>query len=446
MGNKSSLTAVRVASFPASPKRTTVLGRELPKFIDRNLQSRFIRREVKWGSVASFLDLAPAQYGPIGYYAIPEDVFEISKGIDSITDFTHVFYHSNLEDLLKLNEQQERAYVILMCCFNIDGIDASSYRSDHPHGEHANTIIIGDASSVAKFGYLKKDYIIGDASSVAIFGYLKKDTTVPYLKFDVYMYKEEGVKDEKQLLSEWKITRKSAKRDWPSCMDDWKIGELLGEGTVGKVYRVFRGGTVAAAKIQILKNAIEVDRFKREVQNQEAFGRYAPEIYLDCVEKRDKNTSFGVIIMELIEIELDNWLSTPRDSTELAHLVEDISSIGKYCMKRKLTHGDLALFNIARTHSGRWVFIDFDRASTTVFRPEVDIYRLQLEIQSPPKDRSMNSKPLNSANVKWLRKNAIAPWQAAWKQPNAFNSSQVSVEWENAYEDYCVAANIKCLE
>lgn len=434
MGNKSSLTAVRVASFPASPKRTTVLGKQLPKFIEKNLNSRYVRREVDWGSVASYLDLAPKQFGPIGYYAIPEDVFDMLKGIDSITDFTHVFYHSNLEDLFRTNERQERAYVILMCCFNVDGIDAKSYRWDQlpknraSYGDRANTINIGDASTVA------------------IFGYLKKDTTVPYLKFDVYMYKEEGVIDEKQLLSEWKITRKGAKRDWPSCMDDWKIGELLGEGTVGKVYRVVRDKTAAAAKIQILKNSIDVDRFKREVQNQKAFGRYAPEIYLDCVEKRDKNTSFGVIIMELIVTELDNWLTTPQDSTELAKLVQDISSIGKYCIKHKLTHGDLALFNIADTHSGRWVFIDFDRASTTVFRPEVDIYRLQLEIQSPPKDRSMNSKPLNSANVKWLRKHAIAPWQAAWQQPNAFNSSQVSVKWENAYEDYCVAANIKCLE
>jgi len=435
MGNKSSLTAVRVASFPTSPKRTTVLGRELPKFIEKNLNSRYMQHKIKWGSVASFLDLASRQFGPIGYYAIPEDAFDMSKGIDSITDFTHVFYHSNLEDLLRTNERQERAYVILMCCFNVYGIDAKSYRGDHElpinrarYGERANTINIGDASNVA------------------IFGYLKKDTTVPYLKFDVYMYKEEGVKDEKQLLSEWEITRKRVKRNWPSCMDDWKMGELLGQGTAGKVYRVEKDGKMAAAKIQILKNSIDVDRFKREVQNQKAFGRYAPEIYLDCVEKRDKSTSFGVIIMEPIDIELDNWLSTPQNSTELANLVQDISSIGKYCIKHKLTHGDLALFNIARTHSGRWVFIDFDRASTSVFRPDVDIYRLQLEIQSPPKDRSMNSKPLNSANVKWLRKNAIAPWQAAWQQPNAFNSSQVSVEWENAYEDYCVAANIKCLE
>ena len=434
MGNKPSLTAVRVASFPASPKRTTVLGRELPKFIEKNLNTIGFRREVKWDSVTSYLNLMSPPFLPIGYYAIPEDVFEISKGIDSFTDFTHVFYYSNLEDLLKLNEKQDRAYVILMCYLNADGIEMNPYRWDQlpkngaSYGEKANTINIGDASSVA------------------IFGYLKKDTTVPYLKFHVYMYKEEGVEDEKQLFSEWKITQKRAKRDLPSCMDDWKMGALLGQGTAGKVYRVFRDGTVAAAKIQILKNAIEVDRFKREVQNQKAFGRYAPMIYLDCVEKRDKNTSFGVIIMELIVTELDNWLTTPQDSTELAHLVQDISSIGKYCIKHKLTHGDLALFNIAQTHSGRWVFIDFDRASTSVFRPDVDIYRLQLEIQSPPKDRSMNSKPLNSANVKWLRKNAIAPWQAAWQQPNAFNSSQVSVEWENAYEDYCVAANIKCLE
>jgi hypothetical protein len=117
MGNKPSLYAVRVASFPAAPKRTAVLGKQLPKFIEKNLNSRYVRREVKWGSVASFLDLAPAQFGPIGYYAIPEDVFDMTKGIESITDFTHVFYHSNLEDVLKLNERQERAYVILMCCF-----------------------------------------------------------------------------------------------------------------------------------------------------------------------------------------------------------------------------------------------------------------------------------------------------------------------------------------
>ena len=183
--------------------------------------------------------------------------------------------------------------------------------------------------------------------------------------------------DEKHLFSEWETTRKRA--NWPSCMDDWKVGELLGEGTAGKVYRVEKDGKMAAAKIQTLKSAKEVDRFKREVQNQKAFGRYAPEIYLDCVEKRDKSTSIGVIIMELIDIELDTWLSTAQNEMELANLVQDISVIGKYCIKMKITHGDLALFNIARAKSGRWVFIDFDRASTSVFRPEVDILRLQLE-------------------------------------------------------------------
>ena len=231
--------------------------------------------------------------------------------------------------------------------------------------------------------------------------------------------------------------------EWPECLHDWQMIRELGRGTAGVVYLVEKDEVRAAAKLQHLSSAKQKDKFTREVKNQIAFHPFAPRVLYHDLEKRDARNWVGVIVMELMEIELDSWLSKKRTVDELQDMTEQVAELGRFCMERRLTHGDLPLFNLARTPAGRWLAIDFDRSSTTVFRPDVDLYRLQMEILSAPKDRSLNTKPLEASNVRWLRKNALVPWEEAWglRLPE-----DVSQAWEDAYEEYCRAAKVPCLE
>lgn len=232
----------------------------------------------------------------------------------------------------------------------------------------------------------------------------------------------------------------------PTCAHGWETEELLGKGTSGTVYMVRRRRTTAACKLQILKSASQKDKFDREIKNQHAFAPFAPRVLFHCAEKIGKNEWKAVIIMELIQVELDKWLSVERTPEELQDLVDQIAKLGKFCVRKKRTHGDLALFNIARTRDGRWIAIDFDRSSTTVFNPNVDLYRLQMEL-GPAQYRSNGTKPLNEQNVRWLVKHGIPVWQKAWKLPNTRNAKETNDYWTEQYDDYyCKKAKIPCLE
>lgn len=232
--------------------------------------------------------------------------------------------------------------------------------------------------------------------------------------------------------------------DWPTCLAKWQRGRILGRGTSGIVYAVTRDGLSAAAKLQRLTTRAQVDKHERELRNQEAFSPHAPQLIFHCMERQGKHWQ-AAMVMEQIEVELDRWLSTKRSPSELQDMVDQVAAIGRFCVQNKLTHGDLALFNVARSQTGRWMFIDFDRASTRVFRPDVDLLRLQMELLSPPKYRSTNTQPLHASNVAWLRKHALPAWKTAWKQPNQFNDPTTAKQWERSYEEYCHAAQIPCL-
>lgn len=230
------------------------------------------------------------------------------------------------------------------------------------------------------------------------------------------------------------------------CLEDWNIGELLGQGTVGTVFLSckpkVRRKKCGAAKIQKLQTDEDVAQFEREVKSQKAFAPFAPKIFVDCQFEDEDGQRYGVILMELVGSTLDEYLVEERTPKELNKVRKDLEKILKFLRKKKLTHGDLALFNIGFRDKDL-ILIDFDRSAVDMFNPQVEFYRLQTEMY--PSTRSEGTAEVEEKNMQYLQKNGLENWaQAAGIKPKK-TSIEADQAWEEAYNTYCVEADVKCL-
>jgi hypothetical protein len=223
--------------------------------------------------------------------------------------------------------------------------------------------------------------------------------------------------------------------------------ELLGVGTVGTVFLMCEkkdSSQCHAVKIQLLNSNIERRLFHLERANQFAFSPFAPTIFQHCVQKLPGGREVGVVSMQPIDTELDEYLTKARTSAELRAVVSGITQALKFLVAQRLTHGDLALFNIAYG-DGKWQFIDFDRSSTKIYAPAVDILRLISEWSVS--SRSQGTKPIKRSNVKFIKKHGLPAWSALFPEVRIPASvGDINMAWEDAYENYCRSAGVLCLD
>lgn len=225
------------------------------------------------------------------------------------------------------------------------------------------------------------------------------------------------------------------------CIQGWKVGNVLGVGTVGTVFLACKNKKCAALKVQVLRNKSDKQSYATELLNQKAFEPFAPKVYCDCTIQVD-GVTYGVIVMELLGDELDKFLTKKRSAAIMAGIGNRIVEIITFMRNKKFTHGDTALFNLAFTQQGSLVMLDFDRASTTVYRPAVDALRLQVETSRST--QSANTKPIHKENLAALKRFTTA-WHAAAGTLPVVGVSKADEAWLRAYESYCRAAGIKCL-
>lgn len=206
----------------------------------------------------------------------------------------------------------------------------------------------------------------------------------------------------------------------------WKRLRVLGRGTTGTVYKVVRvrDGLEAAHKVSKLN-------MEHEVAMQRAMAPFAPVVY--HAGKKD-------VIMELVGETMDEYLSVKRTDKELREIAEAISAIGRFLVEHRMTHGDVPMFNFARTLDGRWIMIDFDRSSTEFYRPEVDLLRLQIELAPSTRSVPKSDVRIYQPNMNWLRENALPEWQAVWGVHNHFKVREADKAWRTAYDAYCEEA------
>lgn len=222
--------------------------------------------------------------------------------------------------------------------------------------------------------------------------------------------------------------------------------EVLGQGSAGTVF-LARGDICVAIKIQVLLTKNHEDAFDTEVRNQRAFAPYAPKVREACTQRIGQYT-FGVIIMDLVkpDSELDRFLGPKRSKRELDAVIAGLTAALTFAIGKRLTHGDLAFFNIAQDASGKWIFIDFDRSSTSVFAPYVDYLRLRTELH--PSTRSSPTKKMHKFNTTYLLQHGVPHWTALYSNyKSEFDTiRELGKVWEEAYENYCITAQVRGLD
>lgn len=244
------------------------------------------------------------------------------------------------------------------------------------------------------------------------------------------------------------------------CLDGWTIDKLLGEGTVGSVFYVCRqadSSTCAAAKIQVLTTPNELAGFRQEVAVQQSFYPFAPKVLATCIaHSKDSSdfggvdsfhsVDFGIIVMELVDVELDKWLMEPRSTNELLQLTNELTQIWSFLVDSRKTHGDLALFNIGRSkEEQRWLLLDFDRSSVDIYSPETDFYRIQMELYKCT-NQSASDIDICNANMTWLRRNGLPQWANIFGLAPMKTAQAAQDKWIDSYQAYCRRANVKCLD
>lgn len=235
-----------------------------------------------------------------------------------------------------------------------------------------------------------------------------------------------------------------------SCLRSYIVQYILGKGSVGTVVyackrRVpkYRYPTCVAAKIELITSNKDRRRFLKEVETQKAFYPLAPKIYKVCTEIIGKH-EFAVILMRDVDKTLAKYLSVRRTHAQLDQIILQIINIFKYLKIRKLTHGDLALFNIGiveRNDRKSLVLIDFDRASSNIYRPEVDILRIIKEMYTSTNSQIKTNK--NKNNLLYLRTKAIP--QLSLLHPNIKIPNTVKATAElhdKKYTAYAKAAKV----
>ena len=233
----------------------------------------------------------------------------------------------------------------------------------------------------------------------------------------------------------------------PVCINQWVPMSILGVGTVGTVFlscRKTNNKNCAAMKIQLIENKNDEKLFLEEIKKQKHFEKYAPTVYDTCIINDNNKTRYGIIIMETLGMELDLYLTKKLTNTQLTKVVDDITNILHFCKQNKLTHGDLALFNIAFNSKNNLVFLDFDRASSK-FYPLVDYLRLHIEMFVST--QSNGTKKIHKDNLIFIRKH-LSKWANALdvQVPSQLTAKAADALWIQEYTKYSKAEGIKCLE
>ena len=207
-------------------------------------------------------------------------------------------------------------------------------------------------------------------------------------------------------------------------------------GTVGEVFSMTRHGTKYVAKLQVLQSARDRLRFEREVEMQTKFARerlgLVPIDY-EIVEQ------VGVLVMPFVQT-LNAYLHTKRARSELERVVDELVALLLKMQDQELTHGDLAFFNVFvdGSHLGT---MDFDRASSRVFMPEVDVLRAATELTAST--RSKGGLKMHAANNRFLSTKGLQRFKEVFSLEGS--PSELDQQWENAYLNYCERAQVQCL-
>ena len=221
---------------------------------------------------------------------------------------------------------------------------------------------------------------------------------------------------------------------------------------------------------------------KQELRLQTKASSAAPEVFGFC-EFKYRSAWFSAVIMQKVEQStLDDYLMNERSERELNDILDQIAEIFDSMASDdvRMTHGDLALFNIgynidgSRASGVRLVLLDFDRSSDSVFMPEYDYVRIVMELSKstrswreskscPRTSRDGNSGdggkcavPMHPSNEKFLLaafrscefKCSLLGKSASRRLPLRIlrNVKDTERKWAVMEADYCKRAGVLCVD
>ncbi len=218
------------------------------------------------------------------------------------------------------------------------------------------------------------------------------------------------------------------------CLKEYKSITYLTRGSIGDVFLVSSETQEFVAKIQILYDLKTEMQFNREVKMQTAFYPKSPFIVDFGMSKIGKYT-FGTIIMEKLEFEMDHYLGQELTIDQLNNIIKEMYNLLQFAQSKKLIHGDTALFNLGlvkrnivideiSTPTSEWIFIDFDKSSECINFTNLDYLRLSMEFH--PTIRSHGTKPIHDGNACYFREHFSIIGE----------SQSLEKKWRNQFELY----------
>jgi len=162
---------------------------------------------------------------------------------------------------------------------------------------------------------------------------------------------------------------------------EYEIYDFINRGKFGSVFLICNkhtGGNCKALKVSLFKKDDKI-KFEKEVEMQKEFHKYG--LSLDVIHsdmiRLDKKYMIGIIIMDLIEGTIYDFLKKKRNTFVLNRIIEWLQIILKKMCKYNLIHGDLHLDNIGYiiTDEGKMrpVILDFGWAAPGKCKPMLEI-------------------------------------------------------------------------
>jgi tRNA A-37 threonylcarbamoyl transferase component Bud32 len=230
-----------------------------------------------------------------------------------------------------------------------------------------------------------------------------------------------------------------------AVLSDYQDLKHEASGTNGEVFSMSRKGKPYVAKLQLLRTVDSRRSFEHEVAVQREFE--SRKLGLPLVDRQVVSLgshTVGVTVMPYVTT-LNKYLREKRTPAQLETVIVLLIKLLHQIQRAKLTHGDMALFNVYWAGSELKV-MDFDLGSVDVYAPEVDVLRVATELSTST--RSAGGENVHPDNDKYLGTKGLALFKDAFGADHSLAGSKkaIDLEWERSFGVYCKKAHVRCLK
>jgi tRNA A-37 threonylcarbamoyl transferase component Bud32 len=219
---------------------------------------------------------------------------------------------------------------------------------------------------------------------------------------------------------------------------EYEIYDYINRGNFGSVFLICKklnGGDCKAIKVSAFQNKY-IKKFKQEIRMQQEFYKHglAVQIHNAFIRELDDKFNLGIVIMDLIDGTINNFLSKKRSIKVLERVLEWVIVFIRKMCKYNLIHGDMHVENfgyvITKEGKMRPVLIDFGWAQNGECQQDLELLQFM---------RFLDENEMNKFNAEYLFGKIIPIVQR--KYPDIKNIDDVHEYWDEISDIY--VANYK---